>query len=1075
MLKSSNSISDFKEPSPFSSREIEIKKYKKSSAFFDWVQTNFKFRSSGNSYSNSNKNKNIIQKISKCMIYFHRYTSSLQHFTISDLSHIYFWTDPSTIASENINLIINNINNQYSINYPGITVNAYIDDSFTTFSKSFSIRRAQTFPPRMIFHYIGPYISTDPIDSISFFSKPQSNPISISNILPSLGDSCSIIIDRDRAGLLKTPILNYYQSRQSSNFVAFFSCLNDQIMPSSSNFPKDIFTSCLTTPARISLLYHSRNYYCFKDGPLFPLSTYFIDQYTEKERIKVDNLLKEICQTLTCIVEALAIKSMDKQRFLLLFRSDQYLSTLCVNFVLSCRILGGFGITPTSFPLIPDFSNAPEWHILDLRLDAALFNLFSPQPQNTLTYHYFLEQTLKSLENIFSLPDPQNHFPLELGFLPVILFDKSICLRACDLLSKILDLSDLVVDRLVQLPILSSLFTVLSEGIISKSLLFCIIKVISSNFDLKSSILDLIPHTVESVFENIIDNSNDLLEIKLILILLVVLYKDSTLPFRSIRLLTHPKVIKFPIWNLLLIKSVVPVISDTKTLSNLLDFLLNFEISDKVEINLCLIHSLSSFIRGDAMLGLRKMNPEDMKFRRNFEKKSALHALKFSNHLSHIIRYELLVFTYKFIRSHLTQFHESQKEIYIKIRNFFSDCLCDPHPEISTTATSLEISFNNNNNVNNDIELKSYVIDEYINRLIHPILTSFNSNEESFPNPKNEFLIKKEKMIIIHNVSPNKLPDLNWNPRNKYNLIHKSNYIITSNFETVNDFIYFGDKKGTLTRFEWFSNDHIKQASIFNDSITSIKYSNNNSYPLLITATSKGHCYIHNIDINMNPSITTAFRINNDLKSSNYYLELNKWNLNMYSHSNLNNYFEVFDLRSCQKLNPIPAPDDRAICIKSLDKYTDYVAVAGNNFSILDLRIPNFKPVIEVPCEPSVFSFEILDDNIPSFAICTQDNSVAICDSRYPDGLRTVKIFVPDNIPDQTICFSSHSISLSALIGHKEGMTYVSLSNNMQKTLPNIPISFASSKPPKPYQVCFHPKKSALFFANDNLELYTLT
>jgi len=1068
-----SSSSDFKMPSPFSDREIKNEQIYKSSLYFNWFHTTFNSRKEFPENENFSLARNSNPNETKCWIFFQRNKSIYSRHIRVDNSNIYFWADPGAIFGQDTLCVENLIREQYLLLYPSVQTSIFVDTSFEKLSKSLASKKSCNTNLRTIFHYVGESLSDADDNSLFFKNDSSSETVSLTSIFSFLGESCTFIIEKDHAASLKSLILKYYQDRKNSSIVAFFSCQAEQIMPSSPNLPKDLLTSCITTPARIALAWHSRHYFCFKEGPLIPLSPFFSNALAEKSvksHEEIQEIFDEIFITMKHIVEGMALSVLDQKLFIWLFRSDPVLAAQTIGFVLSCRILSFFGINPVSFPSIPSFAAASEWHTLDLRLDAALLQISSVSPPKSLSFTSFLSQSLKSLKVLISTGLIKERVPLELSFIPSVLKNKQLCVEGCDILADFIDKNAFALDWVQKLQILPSLISVINDGFISKSILFVTIKLLSVQSESKQISGDVLSNIIENVFTAKLHESCSLCEKRMILIILVLLFKDSSHSFRYYEILSYLPIKELPIWTLLFIRTIIATVSDTQVVQSLFSMVTSIDNSAEIEVQLCTVHSLIHFVKGRHMLSMRKVSNSDLKARRIMDKLAAKHVLAFANSISHVVRVECLIFLSKFLQSHITKFHESSDPFYNSLRVFFSACLLDPHPSIVSIATSIDVS----RNEDSCIDIKSYVLESYLSTLSYPVFKLLDPSLIPISQILMAPAISQEQVMIRRNVSLHKIPEMIWQPKNKYSPIHKISSKVTSNFLNVSNYIFFGDENGSLARLEWFSNDPIRLSSMCKFPITSINYLPNNSNPLLFSAIGNGNCYVHKMSQKYDLSLQAAFRLSSDFSLSNYIIELDSFSANLFSHEKKQSrIINIFDLKENRSLSQIELGFDRFSSMKPIIKYQDYIAVAGDNFEIIDRRAHG-NPPISINLESPALSFDIIDDNIPSFSICSNENSVWYLDSRFPLGLKTVQIFGKnnENLPESR-CFSVQASSMSAIVGHTSGITHISLSNNQQFHLPNIPISFASSKIPRPYQICFHPTEVACIFANEDKEIVT--
>ena len=320
---------------------------------------------------------------------------------------------------------------------------------------------------QLVYHYIG-NDADRPTEGQFNLINSENESLFLSELIENCGNYSIFIFDCDNSGSLLTDFLREKsKSEKTKNFdsIFFFSCSEKETMPRSTDYPVDFFTSCLTSPSRVALLWHSRHYFCFQSGCLQPLPTFFVEDMSD-ENPKITKLLNELDSVLRCTVESMAYENMEPELFVKLFRTNNTLSKLCVNYFLACRILSYFNVHPLSYPELPDLNECSQWQTFDLRLDATLFLL--RENDACLSYHNFLSQTLLSMKAFNESISSKKiiNVPSELSFVPEILNDDELSSSACDVLAKYFDLGPDAVYCSLYYPIPQTLFRLLHQNII---------------------------------------------------------------------------------------------------------------------------------------------------------------------------------------------------------------------------------------------------------------------------------------------------------------------------------------------------------------------------------------------------------------------------------------------------------------------------------------------------------------------------------------------------------------------------------------------------------------------------------
>ncbi|WVF71505.1 hypothetical protein IAT40_006311 [Kwoniella sp. CBS 6097] len=165
-----------------------------------------------------------------------------------------------------------------------------------------------------------------------------------------------------------------YSSRQ----IHFAACSAGQTIPRVHGMPDDLFTSCLTTPLRISLLFHNLQ--------TFPLTKGDGGSFVQRNHAYMaalwdnmsQNLKDRLWYELTAITHTIAWQTIQGWEYQKLFGiSGDVVNHFASGFLLSQRVMGAYKTTPESIPPIPSSTGHALWTTWDLILD----NLFEQLPK----------------------------------------------------------------------------------------------------------------------------------------------------------------------------------------------------------------------------------------------------------------------------------------------------------------------------------------------------------------------------------------------------------------------------------------------------------------------------------------------------------------------------------------------------------------------------------------------------------------------------------------------------------------------------------------------------------------------
>ena len=1132
------------EPSPFAGREFDQKKLSHISNFSKWYNSMYLNKKDEDIKNRPTFDINEIQ--TKTIKYFVVYIKPKQeiNFYVNNNEDICFWQKTYHVISEQPEELNAQIKNQFSSIILPTFIMPIINQHLQLSLQQLKQVRIRKNTQRIVYHYISNKNDCVSNEGMQFPNNPA---LPLYELIEASGEASLFVFDCDKAGLLLSPFMETYNFKKnqtnskSLNSVAFFSCSSGETMPRTSDYPLDFFTSCLTSPARIALIWHSRNYYCFQNGSLQPLSLLFLEEMdadditNEKHRIKL--LLDELTSVIRSTVEAIALRSLDPQLFLKLFRTDHVLSELTTNFILACRILSFFDIHPISFPNLPCMSQCKEWHTLDLRLDATLYLMKHNEPESPLyqqlTYHRFLEDILVSFQNIVNakcvLEDlHSSNFkqenlsiiapPFELSFMPLILNDSDLCDSACQVLAQFLDSSLSSVILSLFYPIPKVLFTILiknrtplnkleinspyqnpnlslsmnsistyestinsllspnkissnynlynvstpnpkvnSKEYISENLIFCLIKILALHQAAKNSLIGLNQSLIEKVLMIALNEKSRFSH--LIVILIALLLKDSTPIFRQI--ITDPSIFTqldlenfkgdSRIWVLYIISGAITSIKDYLLIGRLLEPICQLCKNAPHELHAPLIYTLSCFIKTNPTMP-SLINKDSIKKSKKIEFKAAEAAFEFYQSSSSYVRHELLLFAKKYINSNNSKFSveiNQMKPLYKKIILFVKDCENDPDKKVRNACSSVFFEI-------------------YISALLKPIRKLLSGNfsfEEVFSRSQpNNFSNHKRSDSIRRKSSVRPIEQKTLKLNSSYH--HK--FKITSELEYVNDLKYiFGDKNGNINikSFDTLNNITNSLSLTPDKSITEIKYTYNQSDPLLFACNSDNNCYVIKVDQDFSLSQIDSFLLYGDNR-----LRIDKKKGMLISYNfNKGNEFHIRDMKIDRFIRSITPKSGPTKDIQFLSYFDDVIALCSSGFECYDLRVSSTEPIVFLcdEFESPPFRLSTLDETIPIFAVALECHSLCKIDMRHPEGMKTSKIFCNcDSDHQMTHGFAIHPKSMTGALSTEHGVTCVNFNNYMQENV--MPNTRYGMRIEKPSSILFHPDEFSLVFVNNN-------
>lgn len=936
---------------------------------------------------------------------------------------IHCWTQSNTESTANPQQeIAKAIVMQYQKCMPRITLVARVNPTINDFKSSLD-RLKSVKGNRFLFHYTShgatdissQFLVLHSADKTTFDFFPIENVLSVTS-------TCGVhIIDCDCAGTLLPTYANFVTERKENSIetdlFAFFSCGAREKLPRSPGLPSDIFSSCMTTPARMALLWHSRHYYCFKNGPLCPLNINFFENTPS-------SIINEISLVLHRFVEAMACEVFPPDLFMKVFRSDSSLAHLASNFFLAARIMSFFGITPLSLPAMPDLRNHQLWYSFDLRLDVALLQLNSPSPAPSLTYSAFLEQSLQTLRHLTSVSTKDISFPSQLTLIPPVIRTPSLQADGCEVLAQYVDKSIGALKQIWYFPIIKPLFSLLPNKIGGDYLLLCITK-----------ILCFFP-AARSIFASLTDQSGQ--KLKTFSELLGPLFKcDKPL---------------FPlIISTITVKENPPIIEELKEIwTELVLPLLDHKHND---IRLWTLLFISQFIESmdnkdvvfEPIMKLLSDDSPEIRITALYtccffaNTKNAGQILETASKLctdpNPMVRLQLVVTLSKFASNPIKD-------------SVFSILKSDPYPEIHRQL-QLENS-----------DQRSYVFEWLCSSILSPIKTLIEHPE-----------------LTMNDVQPTAIKTARTNISPPTGVVFQkiqmgptiiSDNPITSNFASTNSGqLLFGTKMGEIALCNWGEQKKPVYRRFTNHSINHVQHISNRGYPLTLASNSDGYIYIMQFN-DTEMGLASCFKAGD----SEFHFECDEYSRKLFTYNGeKTETVMIYDLNKEKMVGGLVPTNGAPKSVRALPRLSDVVAVAGEQLELFDLRAGP-KSVLTFEDGPPAFDVGTIASSPTQFALGHTTACVSLLDARLTEPISRFQI-VKEDYP--TLSFAVQSECCSAAIGNAKGLFMIDLNSGKKLEFTVVSQLFFSSKKVQAVSQCiFHPRRFRLSILQESNEVMTL-
>ena len=166
------------------------------------------------------------------------------------------WMDPySMTPAKALEQIGKKLEDQYQRWQPRARYKQSLDPTVDDVKKLCDSLRRSAKDERVLFHYNGHGVPKPTVNSeIWVFNKnfTQYIPLSVYDLETWLGTPSIFVFDCSNAGVL----INHHQARDE-DLILLAACGAGELLPQNPELPADVFTSCLTTPIHMALLWFS--------------------------------------------------------------------------------------------------------------------------------------------------------------------------------------------------------------------------------------------------------------------------------------------------------------------------------------------------------------------------------------------------------------------------------------------------------------------------------------------------------------------------------------------------------------------------------------------------------------------------------------------------------------------------------------------------------------------------------------------------------------------------------------------------------------------------------------------------
>ena len=906
---------------------------------------------------------------------------SVQQAMNQSLPSIQFWVDLVDGASDNFAKVSGAIAAQYGKTFPRIRVHSRMNPTSDWLGQFLEQAKGRPANQRVLAHYCAPGCAgTVDLDEFSEVLKNRS-----------LLNTTAFVFECDRCGSLR----ECFEALGSDiDTFAFFACDKNETLPRSNDLPIDLFSSCLVSPARTALLWHSRRYYCFRNGPLKPLSLSFVEEMGGCESF--DEIFSHIQVALKHTVEAMAFEVLDSDSFMRLFRTDPVIAQLNVHFVLACRIMDFFGVHPRSYPELPSLVKHRLWNVFDLRLDAELFRLQQGNP-DVMEFETFLQKTVISLQTISEVSPLTNSFSPQISFITSALTSsrKETYEMACSVLARFLDRSPDSIRSALHFPIVPQLFRLLKMQVTTPALLFCLCKVICY----EPAVRDMGASFLLQIAIPLLRTESVLLA----LILCVLFIRNSSsyaMNFLQLKGISYvmPLLLnadsRVRLWALLLLSVFVPSIKDVGVRERIFEQMKSIG-TDSSDEKAALYYCLSRFL---------------INFDSPIQERILEFLLSEEHHMCHVVRCQILSGLSFFLEKRPQALTDPTTELETLVRSRFVRLSKDPHPMVSKMAAAIAEGLDR---AHEKLAKQTQILDGYCAIILTQVYEDLmaGDTEESYP--------RKEKSKPF---SP-PVREKKALPTMSVTAIYTHPTAITSNLEQfplvpLNQ-LAFGDDCGKINVKACGGVDVIKTFKMGRSPVSCVRYLSNFSYPLLTASDVLGNFVAFSLSSPV-PNPVSAFQLFDERESfntSNVMFDIDPFHGRLAAYRpRISNHVCLFDIRAGKRLQPLEFEDARISAARMLLGTSNVGVLSEQKFQLFDLRVN--EATISIDLKRNGIDFRVIDPAMLSFLVCSRDGHLETLDLRADCD---VNLQCYGRV--EACSFDVHSLYHLAVVGHSHGIT----------------------------------------------------
>lgn len=968
----------------------------------------------------------------------------------SQSSSIIFWSNAAVLVTPDMQLseLTKAIKLQYHIKFPQISINSCINPKMEDYRNFFKTNRHYVKHERILMHFLSEDISTIegindiPINTLLTMNGTFFGRFPFKDILHCTFDCGVHIIDCDYAGLLK-PFYEEFLTEQrdlgyDANFVAFFSCSAKQKPPRSPGLPTDLFSSCLTSPAKTVILWHSWHYFCFKTGALTPLTI-------EQANVIPESLLNEVSDVLKRIIESMLSESVIKKElkefsYYQLFRSDDVVDDLTVGFVLACHIFDFFNITPLSIPALPNVSKHPMWHYLDLYLDAALLKISNPEAQ----IPSFYQQSLDTLNLLLKSGTTIHNYLPHMGILSLTLGKYDFKNVSCEILAKVLDCGMDFIKAAFRFPIFIDLMYMMKNNSTNPALYLCIAKMMAfynGSRDIMKQFLT--PAKLRDLFLPMIEGDDPLFPL-----IVLTLYLDKNRIgiehllasnwINSIVKLTKNESCNVRCWAALYVSSFAEEIKNHQILKTILDAILPLTKDLYCEVRVAAIYALQFLTN------------------KSFDDLILDAIIETAVDINPSTRCQLIILL-SIIYQKIVEIN-NYAPILTRVVKVISDLLIDPYPTVSKLAKDFSKAVTEGRNA----IPPTFTFDWFIFSIFAPLSPVLEDSSK---------LISRLQPLSSQSLVEPEPESLSFKQLKK-GIYFDLDFPVSTNFcLTSQNELICGTSQGQLLTWNWETNTKAQGLNLNNFMVlTHLQFLPNSGYNIILASSSNGDLYTL-LKQGPNFAVLSAFNmIPTKRQNCQVMFDCDSFRRKLYCYaSSESNDISVYDLNLEKPLydfRPQKGNLRSAHCLKKLD---EMIAICGDNLELFDTRMPTNNCVLSFESTNTLFDCGPAEQSPYIFAVCHEDCSVSYVDWRQ--SMEDLKCYKPQ-YESQALSFCVHESSYSCAVGHTRGAVVVDINEtNRFEYPPSSSFFYKQSKPI--LQVFFHPRKYNLAMLQSPHDLLT--